>query len=284
MIRYAFLDHFYLDAIATVHNYMQIPFKVAKDKKHERFPGKFILEKLKESKYLNEDFHFYTPDEYYKKLTNDEGKPRGNIFRNEIDLVFWNQRYYLQKWFPDFDPSLYAQKDDYPYDIDHIIADSHFVMSGKGRSNDINKDFWYMRDNFKNCSGNFRLWPKNLNRSDQADNLWRKFILGKKENIIPDEIIGGKNLSYLKKSPFNFSTVGEIREASAIPEDVKNLKNWELACNSKESFSFKNKSTWSNDNDWSNKKRINAFIDATKERRMKLYSNLYETLKFHEWK
>ena len=95
-------------------------------------------------------------------------------FRGEKGLLLYAQRDFVHRRFPDYDP---ARRDFWkghnrPWDFDHILAHSH--VSGKhGEYRDACKE-WV------STIGNFRAWPFEDNRSDQARSVQAK--LGGLEN------------------------------------------------------------------------------------------------------
>ncbi|MBV6492465.1 MAG: hypothetical protein LDLANPLL_00459 [Turneriella sp.] len=282
LLRYALLDHFHLTTTRVVHDYFTIPFQVAMVSQSEIFPGKQILRELRERSQYCKQLRFHTVTEFETEAKNWKTRQRTSVLdRNEHNLATWNQRYYLHKWYPNYDPTLYHTQEDLPFDWDHIIAADCFNQRGDMPS--AHEDFQTIRAFLVECVGNYRLWPKHLNRSDQADNLWRKFILGDSQDSIPDTVPFGKDLSYLTSKPFGFKTIGEIRQASAIPEDPEILKNWETACHTKKKESMAAEVPWHSDRSWDKKSRIDAFSNAVNARRVHLYKVLYESLALDSW-
>jgi hypothetical protein len=262
MIRYALFDLLYLKGSSS--GFMRVPFEIAfaSDKV---FPGCWIFREMIDRNILSSDFKLYEPDKL--NLYNSDNIPVGNIFNNEIALVHWNQRVHLHKWFPDFDPTLYRTTEDLPYDVDHIIAGHHFNMHGiRGTHESFWKKISYT--GLASSSGNFRLWPKSLNRSDQDNDLWEKYILGDKDKSInpTDE---NNAAFYLTSQPFEFKNIGQVREASCISED--DIRDWEKATNKEK------------DRDWSDDKRVDAFVTVVQNRKARLYENIFTSLNWSEW-
>ncbi len=280
MIRYALFDHLALGGIST--SLARIPFKLACDERFDVFPGYYIYRIMRETGILSDDFLLFTPVQFMERLTDKDGLPVGNILLNEEDIVMWNQREYSNKWFPKYDPTLYRGADDLPYDWDHIIAAYHFDMRGKGRSEgDVHKDFWAIRNRLAGCSGNFRVWPKSLNRSDRDGNLWDKYILGKPDFEITSQKDGQE--PYLRRKPYNMNSVDDVRKASCITDDPKKLKQWKIASNCSPDDHIDKSSKWVKEHDWSRKDRLKAFINAVQNRRVDLYTAMYEKVGFNEW-
>jgi len=264
MIRYALFDMLYLQGTST--GLMRLPFEIAfMEEKH--FPGIWIYREMIERNYFSPDFSIYTPETFKDALYNKEGFPNAYIFNDEISLLHWNQREFMNKWFPNYDPTLYRTTDDLPYDVDHIIAGAHFHNI---RSKDTHETFWNKinRTGIVNTAGNYRLWPKSLNRSDQDDDLWVKHILGDKKSKIKSTDEPGK-AHYLTRKPYEFINIGEVRAASCIGENDLDL--WEKAANK------------TNVRDWSNPERIDAFITVVQNRRHLLFVKVYESLQWNEW-
>ncbi len=266
MIRYAFFDHLYLRGTST--GIMSLPFKLAFES-NNKFPGHEIYKGMIENNFFTPGFQLYTPEKFGELLLNPEGIPIVGIFNNENALVHWNQRAYLHKWFPDFDTTLYRTTEDLPYDVDHIIAAAHFHNI---RGKDTHELFWKKihPTNIINSPGNYRLWPKSLNRSDQDNDLLQKYILGDKDKEIKTST-ETNTVKYLTMKPFEFITIGDVRAASFIIENKDDLDLWEIAANR------------SDVRNWNNQERIDAFIKVVQNRYMKLYTTLFNSLKWSEW-
>ena len=84
-------------------------------------------------------------------------------FKGQMELLLYAQRDFLSRRFPDYDP---ARKDFWkghnrPWDYDHILAKT-YVHSKQG-------DYKSACREWLNTIGNFRAWPMEDNRSEQAE-------------------------------------------------------------------------------------------------------------------
>ena len=91
-------------------------------------------------------------------------------FRGQMELLLYVQRDFLQRRFPDYDP---ARKDFWkghnrPWDFDHILAKT-YVHSKQGK-------FKGACAEWVNTIGNFRAWPMEDNRSEQAETALEKLM------------------------------------------------------------------------------------------------------------
>lgn len=106
------------------------------------------------------------------ELYNANGKRDTNVnFIDKIldnkDLVLYAQKDALATW---FDLSIFLLDDNaVPYDYDHICPSSY------RRKRNIHKDIKLLLDDI----GNFRVWPFDLNRSDQDKDIAAKFYFDK---------------------------------------------------------------------------------------------------------
>jgi len=94
---------------------------------------------------------------------------------NERRLVLFAQRFWLDKFFPGYNPAAPDQIEDSdrPYDWDHIFPQSYI-----DRAQNI-LSLW--KDDWPHTIGNLRAWPMELNRGDgnipPADKLGQKTVL-----------------------------------------------------------------------------------------------------------
>jgi len=258
IIRYVLMDHFYVNSTSEV--YIREPFKIAYNA-NKSFPGKDIYKFLKDKELFSGELQIVNPKKF-KELVLDETKLRGNILHNETDLIMYAQRSYVYKWYREFDPTLYVTISDLPYDWDHIIAYDFFDRS-KHRSNQPHQDFWRYRADLASCSGNFRLWPKSLNRSDRNKTLKNKYLIGNPDQIIDES-------SYLRRDPYNLKYVKAVQEASFFNDD-EFLKYWENASNEQDPYN------------WSERERLENLRMAIQTRRYRMFKLLYDTIEWDFW-
>jgi hypothetical protein len=105
-------------------------------------------------------------DEAKQKLWNQWGEFMW--FRGQKELLLYAQRDYLHRRFSDYDP---ARKDFWkahnrPWDFDHILA-ATYLRYCRG-------DFKPVCDKWVGTIGNFRAWPFEDNRSEQAETALEK--------------------------------------------------------------------------------------------------------------
>jgi hypothetical protein len=251
MLRYVCLDHFF--SKTTASDQRKIPFEKAYCAS-EIFPGRKIYEALVEKKLISP--RLFPPDEFQESVCLSQD-PTWGILQNELDLVLWAQRSWMNRWFPYFDPTIFTGQD-LPYDIDHIIPSAHLDM--RGRRYNWPPIFWSYRQLLLQSPGNMRFWPKSLNRADGKVSLEAKYILGP----IDGQISGNPNLSH-----YGLNFVGDIRKASIVDEN--DLVFWEQVNNKADVY------------DWSNKDRIFAFRHVVDNRRSRVYRNFFDQLGFSKW-
>ncbi|NOY89780.1 MAG: DUF262 domain-containing protein [Deltaproteobacteria bacterium] len=256
MIRYALMDMQFLRRDSTW--LIRTPFELASSARG-RFPGKAIYARMREDKHIDEALP--TPKEFAAKLTGPDGAPVGHILQYESSLPLYAQRAVIARWYPTFDPTLYARSADLPYDIDHILASA--LLDRRGMRPEEATGFYEARDNVANAVGNFRVWPKGENRADGDRALREKFLLGDRDAPLPDDCT-------LRQAPYTLTTYGEVRRASFIPED--DLKLWKRAAAGKNGT-----------RDWRDPKRLAAMRDAMTRRRVALYREMYDAAGFAKW-
>lgn len=266
LIRFALLFHFH--AYGNSERFTRRPFETALRNRDDAFPGHDILTDLKKEGYLicsmligDEQLQngkgVLTPDQYEDALSvNLRKSSPWNMMYNEVDLVFWSQRYWIHRWFHGiYDPVAHQRRDDQPFDIDHIIPRSWF--DGRGillEKKAYGKNLEPLQNHGKDLAGNFRIWPKSLNRSDSATS--------------PAQKIDTPDISEEAKH-WGFNTPSDIRIASAISEtEMQSLKESEPASG--------------NEKKW-NETRIQATRGFIQERQSRLYSELYRELRLDEW-
>lgn len=128
----------------------------------------------------------------------------------ERRLVLYAQRYWLDIFFPGYNPADPDQLEDSdrPFDWDHIIPQSYFY-------NIKRRIFNMWRYEWPQTIGNLRAWPMELNRGD-----------GK---IPPSDKLAAAEMKLLDVRWKTLLPDGDIiREASFI--SVKNWKNWKKCC------------------------------------------------------
>ncbi len=219
IVRYALFEHFYLHNTDSNDIITRETFKLAFAEKRI-FPGKQIYEKIKDITKINENesnFKILNPDEFIKCFIDERGNPKDSKFNNP-NYVLWIQRHFIYKWWPEYDPSQFNnRREDLPYDLDHIVAGAFFNMRGGIPNSEkfrlYPEKFHKYRYIALNRFGNYRFWPKELNRSDQDKGIADKLLLGDDSTKI--DFNHYKNL--------NLKTIGDIRKASYF----HNFKSWE---------------------------------------------------------
>lgn len=250
MLRYACLDYFFTKTTASDHK--RVPFMQAFETS-ENFPGQQIYREFINRQYIAPSL--IRPDQYRANICASP-EPCWGMIQNEVGLLMWAQRGWLQGWFPNYDPTVFAGQD-LPYDVDHIIPTAHLDM--RGRSYNWPEAFWNYRGVIMHSVGNKRIWPKSLNRADGKNTLQAKYILGSGDGLAD----GNPNLAR-----YGLKYVKDVRRASVIEKDVN---DWEQASNLKDVY------------DWSDPERLTAFRRAVDERRSAIYQNFFERLGFEEW-
>ncbi len=123
-----------------------------------------------------------------------------NSLWNHRSILLYAQRSWLEKWFPDYDPSQPDQLEDMnrPWDFDHIHP-QRYLKNEKGNSlRNIPQIIW----DWHRSIGNFRAWPLEANRADGDTSPAIKLTdLGEDENR------------------YSMKTLEEIRQASFIGDD-----------------------------------------------------------------
>ncbi len=80
-------------------------------------------------------------------------------------LLLYTQRHWLERWFPEYDPTLPDQMEDHnrPWDWDHIFPQRYFKTEQGGSRRNIAPILW----DWHASIGNLRAWPLEANRADQ---------------------------------------------------------------------------------------------------------------------
>ncbi|MBI5591830.1 MAG: DUF262 domain-containing protein [Deltaproteobacteria bacterium] len=133
---------------------------------------------------------------------------RNSVYSGISDFILmWNQREGLYEMYgkvePKHIPSLFGKGR--PFDADHIVARNRLLRIAldeevlrQGCSVFFKDDYhatthfvkdWCFRKNLPNITGNYRYWPKRLNRSDSNDSVTEKMSM---ESIL--ESLGGHPL------------------------------------------------------------------------------------------
>jgi hypothetical protein len=224
------------------------------------FPGRKLWEILAEGGDRAVLVGIPTPSSFTRDLRK-EGEQHRALFGHENDLVVWTQRAHVQRWFSDYDPTLYTGRGaEKPYDLDHIVAWAQFDQRSSRNVTPAVR-FNAVRHGVLPSSGNLRLWPKSENRRDQDAPLADKCLLGPAEAPIPAD-------SYLRL--LGLTTFGEVRRASCIPEEDVDL--WRAAAPG-----------GIDRHDWSSAERLDAFDRAVFNRRVWMYQALYNALDLGAW-
>jgi hypothetical protein len=105
MLRYACLDHFF--SKTTASKLLTVPFENA-FRATNTFPGKKIYKELLENNLLS--IELITPSSF-RNSVSEPSDPCEGILQNELDLVMWAQRNWINCWFPNFDPTVFAGQD-----------------------------------------------------------------------------------------------------------------------------------------------------------------------------
>jgi len=257
IIRYALFDHLYFKSQSD--EIIREPFSIA-IKTKGTFPGKSIYNYFNTPE-RTELVKIINIDEYQSNIWDNEKEiSKGNIWSNETDILFWIQRKFIHNWYPDYDPSQFLSKrEDLPYDIDHIIPSFLFEMRGvvpKGQWVKYPKVFWENKGIVSNTIGNFRFWPKELNRADQEKSLHDKYLLGESET---------KTKGYNHRKDLKLTTVKDIQKATFFP----NPNTWEKVPYDK----YK----------WQDENNFKYFMKAVYERRLEMYTVFFNNINWNKW-
>lgn len=225
------------------------------------FPGRAIYARLREPGATMVENQLPSPGEFASTVLDDSADLSRDILQNERLLAMWVQRRWLARWFPHFDPTLFARAEDLPFDLDHIVPAAHINMRGRGWN--VSSQFEAWREGLSNSVGNFRYWPKGENRADGEANPGKKHLLGDATVELPDD-------ATLRRPPYGLRTYAEVRAASYVPEALRDA--WATA------------STGSGGNhDWKDEKRVQAWRHAVMGRRAAMYRDLFVTAGFDAW-
>ncbi len=257
VLRYAFLDHLFLDT--TSEQAITRPFVLARAGDLQ-FPGAAIHAELQAKDLLSIEM-IPSPTEYEARVQED--RARWEILRNEMALVTWGQRWRLATWFKDWDPFVGLAADDLPYDVDHITPSASLNRQGKGTQG-LPENFMRDRDALRESIGNKRLWPREANRSDQDEAAKDKLFL----MAVEDDVLDSTDWDPAR---WALRTAGDVRRASLIRDD--DVRAWQAAS-----------SATGDDKDWTTPARFEAFRRAVDLRRVRLYRELHEAIGFGEWR
>lgn len=256
MIRYALLDYYFSGN--STQRLERIPFDLAWQSEGG-FPGFAIYAALWRAGQLESNIP--TVEVFASRLHGADGSPPpGAIFKKESQLGLWTQRTWLQKWFPNFDPTRYGSSKELPYDLDHILPTDYSNLRRHPKHVPPALEFWQWRWRIILGPGNVRFWPASLNRSDQHKNLAKKYLLGPSDLSIPDN-------SLLRA--YDLETVSQVRAASLLDDDQ--LNNWERGANDPTPYN------------WHDPERIRALRRATDSRRLALYRQFYDGQGYGTW-
>ena len=80
-------------------------------------------------------------------------------------LLLYTQRHWIERWFPEYDPTQPDQMEDHnrPWDWDHIFPQRYFKTEHGGSRRNIPAILW----DWHASIGNLRAWPLEANRADQ---------------------------------------------------------------------------------------------------------------------
>lgn len=220
------------------------------------FPGKTILQILGRYALRNGwKVHLLSPKEYRDKIQPVERETSIDIpwytLQNENSLLMFAQRDLLKR--------------NYMLDLDHIIPRSWTTFYGpKGNWTYWSEEYCgdWNRGRFVDRVGNFRYWPKKLNRALGNKDLKQKYLIDDPTTPIDQD-----------HGEFCFKTAKEVRQNSFFPEAGPEYDLWERA------------STYTGYHRqyWKDRERLRAYIYAAFERRARMYAYLYETTCFNEW-
>jgi hypothetical protein len=168
LVRYAMVDYFLLSS--TYKYYLKESLTKAFASK-SKFPVKDIIEigtsrswDLRIDYFRSEDnkFAFMSPSELCNNA-NDRLLKEANFSRRLF--LLWVQRFYIQKNFPGYDPTLFFNRSALPWDVDHIWPQAWAKKSIKSTTNWRIPEFI---DYYLHSLGNLRILDKRDNRGDQA--------------------------------------------------------------------------------------------------------------------
>lgn len=156
-----------------------------------------------------EGFLLLSAADYEKAYRLDKNADFLEPLKNGLSILLYAQRFWLDAWYRNYDPaSFQLRREDAPYDLDHIVPASSVNMRGKrGVPEDYWKDkhFWQI---LKNSPGNLRVWPKELNRSDQDKSPAQKFDVGQLDDATAERM-----------EHYNLGNVASLLEASLISSE-----------------------------------------------------------------
>jgi hypothetical protein len=188
------------------------------------------------------------------------------IGRHEDDLLMWSQRKVLDEWFSGYLNDLrILGSQGRPWDKDHIVPYDFFnhasyneedvqealkeryqVESTEGLDWNNFRHFW------RNSTGNYRIWPSGLNRSDQDKAAISKLTDNSFFRDYEEHLVLSNWIRNMADKP-----ISELRLASAINGN----ELWDKTPNDKKSW---------------NKVAMTSFMRSVSQREQALYHNLLE--------
>jgi len=173
------------------------------------------------------------------------------------DILPWLQRAYLERTFPDFDPTS-GRDDDMPYDVDHMIPYS-----------DWGTDWRVFRNRLQNLKlfDDYQIEKIRWARSDVGNAIGNKWLVDFSVNR------GWGNIAFAAKLETLNSEVKRDSNSQAglllRVFDQRNGANWQ-------------KASADGDHEWT-QERLVTFQRAIEERSAWLYREFYRDLGFAEW-
>lgn len=198
----------------------------------------------------NYSIDFFTPSGYHDWLTNGliPEKPNYNQLNNEHYLLMFAQRRFLSLW------------EKYHLDADHIVPSMWMVFRAGPTPT---SHFWrvpnvesYWRYQVINRAGNKRYWPDSLNRAYHDISPTQKYIHPSLDTQT-DEL----------HQKFDLHTVQDVLAASAIDEDL--VEDWQAVSEGASRV-------------W-NTERFARFRKVVNQRRIRIYNQQFEAMKWSEW-
>jgi hypothetical protein len=158
------------------------------------------------------------PEGIRKRRSEWEGVLR---FRTEKELLLYPQRDFLANRFADYEPARKDLWDEHnrPSDFDHILASQYFYNKKGGLFRSVCRQWG-------ETIGNFRAWPLEDNRSDQAQTARLKLSVDGK----PDR---GLDEKLLKQSFIEHGQVDAFSGGDGTREDEDTARKFAETCRSR---------------------------------------------------